>query len=106
MDLSTFCRTDENIALSTLCQPFKLTAKNFGQLFATTVKIIVILTSLPTFCLHGRKFLPFALLGIACFLHTFFLLSKRSNFVKTIATRIFMKTIFVENLTQNIFGNL
>ena len=38
--------------------------------------------------------------------YTYALLSERCNFVKMIATKIFMRTIFVENFMQNIFGNL
>ena len=34
------------------------------------------------------------------------LLSERCNSLKTIATKILMETIFVENFMQNIFGNL
>ena len=44
--------------------------------------------------------------GVVCFLHIFALLSERCNSVKMIATKIFVKTIFVENLMQNIFGDL
>ena len=39
-------------------------------------------------------------------LFTFALLSERYNFVKIIATKIFMSAIFVENFMLNIFGNL
>ena len=39
-------------------------------------------------------------------LTTFALLSKLCNSVKMIATKIFMRTIFVENFTQNIFCNI
>ena len=37
---------------------------------------------------------------------TFALLSERCNIVKTIATKIFIRTIFVENFMLNIFANL
>ena len=36
---------------------------------------------------------------------TFALLSERCNAVKMIATKIFMRTIFVGNFIRNIFGN-
>ena len=41
-----------------------------------------------------------------CIVEVFALLSERYNFVKMIATKIFVRTIFVENFTQNIFGHL
>ena len=46
------------------------------------------------------------LCGIVRFLITFTLLSKCCNFVKMFVTKIFMKTILVENFMQNIFCNL
>ena len=37
---------------------------------------------------------------------TFALLSERCNFVKMIATKLFIRIFFVKNFMQNIFGNL
>ena len=48
----------------------------------------------------------FRICDIAFTLYTFALLSKRCSFVKMIATKIFVRTIFVENFMKNIFDNL
>ena len=43
--------------------------------------------------------------ALSIFLHIYVnaLLSKRCNFVRMIATKIFIRTILVENFMQNIF---
>ena len=48
----------------------------------------------------------FQICGLEYFLYTFALLSERCNFVKIITTKIFMRTILVENFMQHTLGNM
>ena len=66
------------------------------------------MTSILTIRAYGVRFGPeisgLAPLYVISF--TFALLSERCNFVKTVATKIFMGAIFVENFMSNIFCNM